>query len=188
MSPTARMTAEERRDDIVAAASKEFARAGFAGTSTDVIAHRVGVSQPYLFQLFGTKKDLFLAAVRSCFDRTRRVFEESGRGALERGLAPQQVLEEMGHAYVRLLMDRDALRLQLQAYAACGDPDVRAVVRENFSRLWQTVQGLSGASNEELHGWFAQGMLLNVVASLTDAATLEEFDAVICGDWTTSLA
>ena len=75
------MRSEERRDEIVAAATAEFARAGYAATATDVIAKRVGVSQPYLFQLFGTKKEIFIAAVRECFERTGRRFEQVARQA-----------------------------------------------------------------------------------------------------------
>ncbi len=56
-----RLTAEERRTSVLAAAVTEFARSGYAGTSTEAIAHRAGISQPYLFRLFGTKKDLFIA-------------------------------------------------------------------------------------------------------------------------------
>src|SRR3982750_1660075 len=70
-----RMTADERRDAIVAAATEEFATGGLVGASTEAVARRVGVSQPYVFQLFGTKKELFLAVVRSCFARTLGVFE-----------------------------------------------------------------------------------------------------------------
>src|SRR5664279_400065 len=122
MSAATRLTAEERRDEIVAAASIEFAETGYAGTSTDAIARRSGVSQPYLFQLFGTKKELFVAAVTDCFLRTKQAFEASGKPAQAAGLAPARILEVMGHAYVALLLaDRGILRLQLQAYAACGD-------------------------------------------------------------------
>ena len=76
------------------------------------------------------------------------------------------VLDLMGLAYMRLLSDRDLLRLQLQAYAACGDDDVRQVVREEFAALYASVKQDSGASNEELHHFFAEGMLLNVAAAL----------------------
>jgi AcrR family transcriptional regulator len=65
------MTADERRDAIVAAATEEFAIGGLVGASTEAIARQVGVSQPYVFQLFGTKKDMFLAVVRSCFAWSR---------------------------------------------------------------------------------------------------------------------
>src|SRR6476661_9464555 len=70
-----RQTADERRDAIVAAATEEFATGGLVGASTEAIARRVGVSQPYVFQLFGTKKDLFLAVVGSCFARIILAFE-----------------------------------------------------------------------------------------------------------------
>ena len=72
----------------------------------------------------------------------------------------------MGLAYMRLLSDRDLLRVQLQAYAACGDEDVRQVVREEFAALYESVERDSGASKEEIHRFFAEGMLLNVAAAL----------------------
>jgi AcrR family transcriptional regulator len=185
MSAASRHTAEERRDEIVAAASIEFAETGYAGTSTDAIARRSGVSQPYLFQLFGTKKDLFIAAVRDCFDRTEQAFERSGKPSREAGLRPEQILEEMGHAYVRLLLaDRGILRLQLQAYAACGDPDIQTVVRDNYGELWQTVATLSGADPDEVHRWFAEGMLINVIASISNTSTMEGFfHSLMAGDF-----
>src|SRR3954467_14578126 len=74
-----RMTADERRDAIVAASVEEFATGGLVGASTDAIAKAAGVSQPYVFQLFGTKKDLFRAVVRSGFGRTRLAFEDAVR-------------------------------------------------------------------------------------------------------------
>ena len=176
MSAASRLTAEERRDEIVAAASIEFAETGYAGTSTDAIARRSGVSQPYLFQLFGTKKELFIAAVRDCFARTEQTFQQSGKAARESGKATPQILEEMGHAYVRLLLaDRGILRMQLQAYAACGDPEIQTVVSHNYGVLWQTVAEISGADAEATRRWFADGMLINVIASLSDTSSMEEF-------------
>lgn len=162
---TTRHTADERRDEIVVAALHEFAEGGYSGTSTDTIASAVGVSQPYVFQLFGTKRELFLAVVRHGFQRTRMVLHE----AATRGPDDDQtctVLHLMGSAYMRLLSDRDLLRVQLQAYAACGDDDVRQVVREEFAALYALVKQDSGASNEEIHQFFAEGMLLNVAAAL----------------------
>jgi AcrR family transcriptional regulator len=162
---TQRQTADERRDAIVVAALHEFAAGGYSGTSTESIARAVGVSQPYLFQLFGTKRELFLAVVRHGFQRTRLVFHEAAR----RGPTDDQdcsILDLMGHAYMELLSDRDLLRVQLQAYAACGDEDVRQVVREEFTELYVAVKRDSGASNEEIHAFFAEGMLLNVAAAL----------------------
>ena len=69
---TTRKTAEERREEILAAALEEFGEHGLDGTSTDTIARKAGISQPYLFRLFGSKKELYLASVRRCFRRTLR--------------------------------------------------------------------------------------------------------------------
>jgi AcrR family transcriptional regulator len=161
------MSADERRDAIVAAATEEFATGGLVGGSTEAIARRVGVSQPYVFQLFGTKKELFLAVVRSCFGRTRLAFEVAAAGWVP-GEDPECTtsLGAMGKAYKRLLADRTLLLMQLQAYAACSDPDVRDVVREEFGGLHRRVREISGASREELDQFFAQGMLLNLGAAV----------------------
>jgi AcrR family transcriptional regulator len=179
-----RLTAEERRGEVVAAAGVEFASTGYAGTSTEAIAKRAGVSQPYLFQLFGTKRDLFIAAVSECFERTRRAFEHSGRRARAAGMAPKEILEEMGHGYIRLLMaEPDLLRLQLQAYsaAAAGDPAIRAAVRSNYTALWRAVADVSGANEAEVTNWFAMGLLINVVASIGDGSTFEDYMRSLIG-------
>lgn len=162
-----RLSADERRDVIVAAALGEFAAKGLDGASTDAIAKAAGVSQPYVFQLFGTKRELFLAVVRHAFERTRIAFEEAAR-RFDNGQTEDcdSVLGSMGVAYVRLLADRTLLLVQLQAYAACGDPDVRDVVRDEFARLHRYVGHASGATDVEIHRFFADGMLLNVAAAV----------------------
>ena len=162
-----RMTADERRDAIVAAAVEEFAAGGLVCASTDAIARRAGVSQPYVFQLFGTKKELFLAVVRRCFGRTRQTFEGAARTWVPGGDPTcDTVLDAIGLSYMTLLADRPLLMVQLQAYAACSDPDVQAVVREEFGALHRRVRELSGASAQEIHHFFAEGMLLNIAAAV----------------------
>jgi AcrR family transcriptional regulator len=176
------MSAGERRDEVIAAAAIEFANGGYAGTSTGAIALRAGVSQPYLFQLFGTKQDLFLAAVRDCFARTARHLGETAAAGRTSGLDPIGLLELMGDAYIQLLLaDRDLLRLQLHAYAACSDPEVRAVVRDEFHAVWRMVADVSGAGPQALQAWFANGMLINVIACIGNPRTLEEFYALVPG-------
>jgi AcrR family transcriptional regulator len=160
------MSADERRDAIVAAATEEFATGGLVGASTEAIARRVGVSQPYVFQLFGTKKELFLAVVASCFSRIILAFDEAA-GRWTPGTDDcDSPLMAMGLAYKRLLADRTLLLMQLQAYAACSDPDVRAAVRQGWTQLYGRVVEVSGASREEIHQFFAEGMLLNLGAAI----------------------
>jgi AcrR family transcriptional regulator len=161
-----RHSADERRASVIAAATREFAAHGYAGTSTMAIAKRVGVSQPYLFQLFGTKKDLFIAAVRECFGRVRTRFETVGGQARRESTDTHHILQAMGMAYCELLADREMLRLQLQAYAASDDPDIQLVVREEWTALYGSVARISGADDDSLYFWFAEGMMMNVAAAV----------------------
>jgi AcrR family transcriptional regulator len=62
--PARRKTADERREDILAVAMEHFGAGGYHGTSTENIAREAGISQPYLFRLFRTKRELFLACWR----------------------------------------------------------------------------------------------------------------------------
>jgi AcrR family transcriptional regulator len=163
MATSIRHTAGERREEVLAAAVEEFARAGYHGASTDAIARRAGISQPYLFRLFGSKKDLYVAGVRRCFRRTL----EAMQGAAE-GLRGEDALEAMGRAY-GLLLSTDPLMLQaqLQTYAAAlDDDDVRQAVREGYGDLYAYVERVSGASDRRLARFFANGMLLNVIAAM----------------------
>ena len=176
---TTRQTAEERRENVVSEATREFAAHGYAGTSTMDIAKRVGVSQPYLFQLFGTKKDLFIAAVHECFDRVRTRFESVAQEARKESADPEHLLHAMGMAYCALLADRDMLRLQMQAYAACDDADIQRVVRDEWTRLFDSVSSASGASQDDILHWLAEGMLMNVAAAI--GGLNPEIDAKLLG-------
>ena len=165
-----RVPASERRDALIEAAIHEFAAGGFHGTPVDRIARRVGVAQPYVFSLFGSKRDLFLAAVDRCFTR---VGELMTRGAEEFDPAiaadGATVFKAMGNAYtLALAEDRELLMLQMQAYAACEDPVIRDHVRRGYARLVQHAEQLAGgsATQEQLDEFFRYGMWLNVAAAM----------------------
>ena len=156
-----RKSAEERREDVLTAAREVFAEHGLSGASTDEIARRAGISQPYLFRLFRTKKELYLETVRRCLGQTLELFQAAAEG--KRG---EEALSAIGQAYRGLLADRTRLRGQMQAYADCDDADVREVVREGFGRLVAYVEDVSGSEPERVRDFFAFGMLLNVFASM----------------------
>src|SRR5215207_6556815 len=157
-----RASSEERREQVVEAAVKEFAATGFHATSTTAIAKRAGISQPYVYALFPSKHDLFLAANERVVERIRGAFAEAARGLNE----PADRLAAMGDAYVGLLERRDDIMFQHQANAAAGEPALREPVRREFMRLMDDVGRLSGAPEEEVWNFMAKGMLLNVIAAL----------------------
>ena len=73
----------------------------------------------------------------------------------------------MGQAYGELIRSNpNRLRAQMQTYAACEDPDVRAVARKGFGELVDFVGRASGVDDETVSRFFAKGMLINVVASM----------------------
>jgi AcrR family transcriptional regulator len=167
-SPRQRVPASERRDALIEAAVHEFARGGLHGTPVDRIARRVGVAQPYVFSLFGSKRDLFLAAVERGFELITATFTKAADG-FDPGTAPPDVdvLRWMGFAYVELLgSDRDYLMLQHQSYAACDDEVIRTRVRALYARLVAHVERLSGADAERIDEFFRYGMWLNVAAAM----------------------
>src|SRR5215216_1009412 len=162
VEPRVRKSAEERREEILSVAVRHFAIGGLHGTSTEAIAREAGISQPYLFRLFRTKKELFLACVDRAHDKVHDAFRRAAADAPE-----GERLKAMGHAYVdELLPDRHAVLMQMQGYVATSDPDIRAHVRDCFERLVAEVTELSGADEASVWGFFAQGMLLNVTQSL----------------------
>ena len=162
MSTTTRQTAEVRREAVLESAAAEFARNGLHGASTDAIAKAAGISQPYLFRLFGTKKELYLATVDRKMEELYQVFERASRGK-----TGQEALDAMGEAYQGLIEDRERLQLMLQCFAgAADDPDVR----ENLRRIWrdlvELIERVSGAPPEVVSEFFAKGMLLNVISAM----------------------
>ena len=162
----------------------EFAIHGLDGTSTEAIAERAGISQPYIFRLWPNKKDLFLATVDACFDRFEVVLKNTAEGRSDAEIGaqlravdhdpsghphltgPGARLHALGHAYMRLLSKPEAPLMQMQAYAACWDDDVRRLVRDRWTRLRALVSELSGVEGRELSEFFARGMLLNVAACM----------------------
>ena len=156
-----RMPAAERREAVLTAAVAEFAARGMDGTSTEDVASAAGISQPYLFRLFPTKKALFLALVDRCFEQVADTFETAAADRVG-----DEALEAMADAYHRLLEDRTLQLLQLQIYAACDDPEIRAAARAGYKELWTLVERLSGLPYEQVVAFFAMGMLINVAAAM----------------------
>ena len=101
-----RVPAAERRDALIDAAVIEFGHSGLHGTPVDRIARRVGVAQPYVFSLFGNKRDLFLAAVTRSFERFGQTFalaaEQYRAGALPDCEDMLQALGTPGSLYANM--------------------------------------------------------------------------------------
>ena len=165
-----RMSKQQRQEQLLELAAEEFARAGLHGTSTENLARRAGITQTYVFRLFGSKKALFLQVVERAFERMTDGMDQAADQSTGR-----DALAAMGQFYDRALADRTGLLVQLQAFAACGDPEVRAVVRERMARMWAVTAGRTDLPPVAVKTFLAFGMLLNTAAALE----VDEVDA----DW-----
>jgi len=155
-----RVGADERREAVIEAAIEEFARHGLHGSSTERIAKQAGISQPYIFKLFGTKRELFLVSALRVCDRIQDTFQSA---LMENKGHP---LEAMGMAYVGLLERRAELLVLLHSFAASADDEVRSVVRKRYAKLYAFVKDASGAPDVEVSAFFAQGMLMTIATAI----------------------
>jgi AcrR family transcriptional regulator len=173
-----RQTAEERRRAVLDAAIAEFAVKGLQGASTEDIARRAEISQPYVMRLFGTKKELFMEAIRLVYSRILQLFQNAATD--KSGDTSSSKLNAMGDAYVGLLTRREELMLFLQGFAAAGDPEIQQLVQKEFGELYLYVSNNVEASQSELQAFFAHGMLLSVATVLDLPALLPQQEWVAC--------
>ncbi|MQS12744.1 TetR/AcrR family transcriptional regulator [Streptomyces kaniharaensis] len=161
------MSAEERRESVIRAAMIEFARGGYRGTSTEAIARRVGVSQPYLFRLFPSKQAIFEAAADRCIEETWRVFDEASAG-----LTGEAAAEAMSGAYMGLVEDREQLMMQMQIYVSvfaagmAGEDGIGQTARKRWEDLFDRVRIRLGGDVKDATQFFAYGMLTNTLVAL----------------------
>jgi len=179
------MPAGQRRELIVAAATRVFAVGGYAGTSTDQVAREAGVSQPYVVRMFGTKLELF----REVFDRACRRIDDAF-GAIVDGPdfdGGEAGRAQLGEAYKELLTDGDLLHVMMHGFAAGAVPEIGATAREAMGRIFATLQR-TGWDDEEVRDFIAYGMLLNVLLSMgaigaTAGPIGELVEACMPDDW-----
>lgn len=159
-------TAEERREELISASIPVFAEKGYHAAPTTEIAKQAGISQAYLFRLFPTKEELFVAAVERSTRRMLETFVEAAEQAVKEGAEPG---DAMGVAYGDLVgSDRELLLVQLHAQAVSPSmPSVRKAMRNCFADLYAFAAERTGGSPDELKNWFAHGMLINVMTALS---------------------
>ena len=189
-SPVPRMSADQRREQVIAAATSAFARTGYAGTSTDVVARAAGVSQPYVVRMFGTKRELFLAVFERAAGRIRAAYADVLEArATGRPFDPEDDDDwaELGTAYTELVADRDLLMVMLHGFAAGDDDAIGARARSCMAGIYGVLLG-TGCTSERAMTFVAHGMLLNVMIAmrapqhLADSPALADLTACAFGE------
>jgi len=155
-----RKSAEERREAVLGVAMAEFAARGLHGASTERVARRAGIAHSYVFKLFGTKRDLFLAVTEMVYER---ILELLQAGVREH---PEDPIWGMGNSFRDLLERREELLVVIHGFAASGDPEIERVVRDRYVELYRYASDASNADPERMRIFWAHGMMLVVAAAI----------------------
>jgi AcrR family transcriptional regulator len=151
--PVRRLRRAERREQILDAATRAFARAGFGATSLDDVAAEAGITRVILYRHFDSKADMYRAVLdRACARLAETVgtgdYGEDSRATLVRAAAA----------------DPDAFRLLFRH--AAREPEFRA-----------QADALAAASAEvarrELERQLPAGPWLEWAARLVPAVSIE---------------
>lgn len=87
--PRTRMTAGQRREQLVAVARTLFAEKGFDSTSVEEIAQRAEVSRPVVYEHFGGKEGIYAVVV----DREVQLLESVLITSIRQGGHPRTIVE-----------------------------------------------------------------------------------------------
>nr|WP_254925769.1 MULTISPECIES: TetR/AcrR family transcriptional regulator [unclassified Rhodococcus (in: high G+C Gram-positive bacteria)] len=160
-----RMDAADRRELVLDAATRAFARGGFAGTSTDAVAKEAGVSQPYVVRMFGTKVELFRLVFQRSIDGIMTAFDAVlASGPLDP--ADDATWADLGGAYADLVADRDLLMVMMHGFGAGSVPEIGRQAREGMGAIYSQIRNGTGCSEDQARQFIAHGMLLNVLISM----------------------
>ena len=156
----------------VDAGLRAFGEHGLTTIAVTQVAKEVGVSQPYIFRLFGSKRAFFLA----CMDE----LEARELAAFTGGAATDESFEEMGAVFRSLVGDGTLAGFSIQALAlARSDAEVAERYLRMLSTTLRAVRERTGASGEELTHFLARGVLIVQLQALgVDVATTSSTQAI----------
>jgi AcrR family transcriptional regulator len=161
LPPVTLSTSEVRRETVIRSALTVFARSGYLGTPVSAIAEHAEISTAYVFKLFPSKEELFVAALERCFDLIQAALE-AGAGAVLHP-TPESLLAAMGDAYAQLIVDRSLLMLQVHAQSASTVPEIADALRNGLGQIVSFVKARSLAPDEAVQQFVAYGQLCHLI-------------------------
>ena len=164
-------TAQVRRETVIQSAVMVFAQSGYLGTPVTAIAEHAQISPAYVFKLFPSKEQLFIAALERCFALVMAALARGAEASADQ--TPDDILWAMGGTYAELISDRALLMLQVHAQSAASVPEIGMAFRQGLKDITLFVKTRSGAADEQVQRFIAYGQLCHLVvtASLEDDAS-----------------
>jgi len=163
--PSRRLSAEERREQMLEAATGVFGALGFAGGTTDAVAKAAGISQAYVVRTFGSKDQLHLEVTQRACGRVAATFRDV-IASFPEGASEGQRAALMGEAYTALIADRGLLLTLMHAFSAGHDSVIGPAAREGFLTIHRIVRDEAGLGPEAAMQFMAHGMLIDVLLAL----------------------
>jgi AcrR family transcriptional regulator len=141
-----RLSAEERRADILETACQIFSKAGYQGATTAEIARGSGVSEPILYRHFSSKRELYLACLSEAWVECRAMWEATIAVEPDPGLW----IGAMGRSYLAAKDKRGYIaNLWVQALTeASEDPEIRRFIRRHVREVHQFVAAVVRRAQE----------------------------------------
>lgn len=158
-----RLTATDRREQLLAVAREAFARAGYHDTSMNDVAEAAGVTKPVLYQHFESKRELFQAllddvgAQMTGAIRAATAAEMGGKERTVRGF----------QAYFRWVHEhRDAFTV-LFGGGSRQDPEFARAIREVTAQAAEAIAPLIDAGIDPEH----RQMLAHAIVGISEGAS-----------------
>ncbi|EEP70575.1 conserved hypothetical protein [Micromonospora sp. ATCC 39149] len=149
-----RATAGQRRVQAVAIGMGAFADHGLTTAAVQHVADRLGLSQPYVFRLFGSQQAFFLACLDELEERFRAVIRRAAAAA------PDVPLPAMRAEFRDLLADEVHSGLWMQASALVRRNDkIARRLRALIAGVLAEVDRLATTTPDELLRFVADGAL-----------------------------
>jgi TetR/AcrR family transcriptional regulator len=181
--PAERIPAIERRESILAAASRVFGERGYVGATTDQIAQAAGISQPYVVRMFGGKEALFLEVLQRALEKLVVAFRAGIAESRANDESADLMHQRLGTAYVDLIEDRGILLSLMQGFIMGHDPVIGKAARDGFLSIYRLLRDEADFDPDDVREFLSEGMLFNTLIALrlpdeyeTDPAATELID------------
>jgi AcrR family transcriptional regulator len=170
-----RLSAAERKPQILRSAIRAMARSNYRTTSIAEIAAEAGITEPAVYRYFPTKKALFIAILEHVGARVLTLWET----IIEQSPDPVTAMRNIAvDYYERAMTRRGDLKVLFQALAEVDDEDIRSALHNHFESYVRLLQKLIEEcieakmiqtdidSEAAAWSWLSVGFTLNLVSLL----------------------
>lgn len=171
-----RLTAEQRRQQLIAVAVELFARRGYRATTMDDIAEAAGVTKPLVYQHFSSKRALYLELVDTISVELLTAVAE----AVAQADGPRQQVELGFAAYFRLVISHEAAFRLLYGRDHADDEELGRALRRVEDAIAEAIDPLISAGLDPEH----RRMLAYAVVGMAEGASRRFMEQRQPGDGT----